>query len=239
MTKLRGRGSEIQPSVKEIDIEDSTVDELQHMLHQMQMGDETLGVSASMMIAPPSLDRANLFSLCFPNETTDYGVVIELADMIDGLFRVFVIKIAEEDQSVPAFVISTIDMYEGIIGPIEGVSNSVDPPLSFEILSKFVTYSDYILDIYDEIAQHDSDEKATPIVGYVEIVDFSTANQPRELKIGSPLSTNEKDNLIHLLRSYLDVFAWSYEDMPGLDPFIVQHHLPIFPHDEPVKQRLR
>ena len=176
MTDYFVRGSEIQPSVKEIDIEDSTVDELQHMLHQMQMGDETLGVSASMIIVPPSLDRANLFSLCFPNETTDYGVVIELADMIDGvvhhdenhdemdmlgisqffeavqreplspleLFRVFVIKIAEEDQSIPAFVISTIDMYEGIVGPIEGVSNSVDPPLSFEILSKFVTYSDYV-----------------------------------------------------------------------------------------------
>ena len=85
MTDYFVRGSEIQPSVKEIDIEDSTVDELQHMLHQMQMGYETLGVSASMMIAPPSLDRANLFSLCFPNETTDYGVVIELADMIDGV----------------------------------------------------------------------------------------------------------------------------------------------------------
>ena len=113
--------------------------------------------------------------------------------------------------------------------------------ISCDDVSLLAPYSptSQILDIYDEIAQHDSDEKATPIVGYVEIVDFSTANQPRELKIGSPLSTNEKDNLIHLLRSYLDVFAWSYEDMPGLDPFIVQHHLPIFPHDEPVKQRLR
>ncbi|RVW71713.1 hypothetical protein CK203_057108 [Vitis vinifera] len=44
------RGLEVQPCVK-----DSTVDELQHMLHQMQM-----------------------------DETTDYGVVIEPTDMIDG-----------------------------------------------------------------------------------------------------------------------------------------------------------
>ena len=42
-----------------------------------------------------------------------------------------------------------------------------------------------------------------------------------------------------MLRSYLDVFAWSYEDMPGLDPTIVQHHLPILPHARPVKQKLR
>ena len=74
------RGSEIQPCV-----EDGTMDELQHMLHQMQMGDETLGVLASVTIVLPSSDRANLFSLCFPNETTDYGVVIEPTDMIDGV----------------------------------------------------------------------------------------------------------------------------------------------------------
>ena len=49
------------------------------------MGDETPGVSASMTIAPPSPDRANLFSLCFLDETANYGVVIELANMIDGL----------------------------------------------------------------------------------------------------------------------------------------------------------
>ena len=110
--------------------------------------------------------------MCFPDETIDYGVVIELVDMIDRvvphdeyldemdmlgisqfldvvqrepfsplkLFRVFVIEIAKEDQTVPApelfaFVIPTIDMYEGTIGgPVEGASDSVDPPLTFDIL---------------------------------------------------------------------------------------------------------
>ena len=78
------RGSEIQPYVEKIGVEDSIVDELQHMLHQMQMGDETLGALASVTITPPSLDRANLFFLCFPKKTIDYGVVIKLVDMIDG-----------------------------------------------------------------------------------------------------------------------------------------------------------
>ena len=45
--------------------------------------------------------------------------------------------------------------------------------------------------------------------------------------------------MIDLLRSYLDVFAWLYEDMSGLDPTIVQYHLPILPHARPVKQKLR
>ena len=177
------KGSEIQPRVEEIGVKDSIFDELQHMLLQMQMGDETLGVSAFMTIVPPSPDRANLFSLCFPDETTDYGVVIKLAYMIDGvvshdenrdemdmlgisqfldvvqcqpfspleLFGVSVIKIAEEDQTVPtpklpAFIIPTIDMYEGTIGLVEQASNSMDSPLSFDILSGFVTRSDYVSD---------------------------------------------------------------------------------------------
>ena len=49
------------------------------------------------------------------------------------------------------------------------------------------------------------------------------------------LSTDERDDLARLLRSYLDVFAWSYEDMLDLDPSIVQHHLPLLPQARPIK----
>ena len=73
----------------------------------------------------------------------------------------------------------------------------------------------------------------------MEIIDFGTTDQPRELRIGSDLSADERDSLIQLLIAYLDVFAWSYEDMSGLDPSIVQHRLPLLPHARPVKQKLR
>ena len=53
------------------------------------------------------------------------------------------------------------------------------------------------------------------------------------------LSTDEKDGLAQLLVSYLDVYAWSYEDMPGLDPSIVQYHLLLLPDVRLVKQKLR
>ena len=71
------------------------------------------------------------------------------------------------------------------------------------------------------------------------MIDFKTPYQPKEIRIGSSLSPDERSRLIDLLRSYLDVFAWSYEDMSGLDSSIVQHHLPILPHARPVKQKLR
>ena len=90
-----------------------------------------------------------------------------------------------------------------------------------------------IFDIDNEIAlpnsdrdsfDHDLDpidERVSPTIRDVETVDFGIEDQPRELKIGSSLSIDERDGLIHLLRSYLDVFAWSYEDMSSLDPSIV------------------
>ncbi|RVW99843.1 hypothetical protein CK203_029221 [Vitis vinifera] len=68
-------------------------------------------------------------------------------------------------------------------------------------------------------------QRVSPVVGDIEIVDFGTAYQPRELRIGSDLSIGERDSLIQLLRSYLDVFAWCYEDMPGLDPSIVKEEI--------------
>ena len=105
-----------------------------------------------------------------------------------------------------------------------------------------------IFDIDDEIAQHDSDDdsssasdlrpidqRVSPATEDTKIVDFDTTDQPRELRIRLDLSTDERDNLVQLLISYLDLFAWSYEDMPGLDPSIVQHRLPLLPHARLVK----
>ena len=83
------------------------------------------------------------------------------------------------------------------------------------------------------------DRKVTPVFGSIKSIDFGVPDHPREIRIGSSVSLDERSGLIDLLRSYLDVFAWSYEDMPGLDPTIVQHHLPILPHARPVKQKLR
>ena len=61
----------------------------------------------------------------------------------------------------------------------------------------------------------------------------------KEVSIGALLDDDVKRKLIDLLKEYVDVFAWSYQDMPGLDTNIVEHHLPLKPECPPVKQRLR
>ena len=42
-----------------------------------------------------------------------------------------------------------------------------------------------------------------------------------------------------LLIEFKKVFAWSYEDMPGIDIDIVQHCIPTDPTMKPIKQKLR
>ena len=63
--------------------------------------------------------------------------------------------------------------------------------------------------------------RVSPPFDDLEIVELGTTDQPKELRIGTTLSPDERESLVKLLRPYLDVFAWSYEDMSGLDLFIV------------------
>ena len=60
---------------------------------------------------------------------------------------------------------------------------------------------------------------------------------PKPIFISESLSSSEKDDLIYLIREYKDVFAWNYEDMPGLDFQIVMHCLNINPDTKPIKQQ--
>ena len=45
------------------------------------------------------------------------------------------------------------------------------------------------------------DRKVTPIFGSIELIDFGAPDQPRELRIGSSLSPDERSRLIDMLRS--------------------------------------
>ena len=42
-----------------------------------------------------------------------------------------------------------------------------------------------------------------------------------------------------MLHDYIEVFAWSYKDIPGLDTDIVVYHLPMKGVFSPIKQKVR
>ncbi|KAM2039960.1 hypothetical protein ACFX1T_013356 [Malus domestica] len=57
------------------------------------------------------------------------------------------------------------------------------------------------------------------------------------VKICTTLSPPIRLALISFLQENTEVFTWSYEDMPGISPDIIYHHLSIDPKTKPVRQK--
>ena len=81
-------------------------------------------------------------------------------------------------------------------------------------------------------------ENKTAVIEDTETVNISNDTTVKEVKIGLTLSQDERKELINLLSEFVDVFAWSYQDMPGIDRDIAQHTIPLIPGMKPVKQKL-
>ena len=48
-----------------------------------------------------------------------------------------------------------------------------------------------------------------------------------------------KKDIIQFLRKSINVFAWSHDDMPGIDPNVITHWLNVYPSSKPVRQKKR
>nr|XP_012466222.1 unnamed protein product [Gossypium raimondii] len=72
-----------------------------------------------------------------------------------------------------------------------------------------------------------------------ESLEIGSLEEGNEVKIGTDITAKTRRDLIELLRKFKDVFAWSYQDMPGLSIDIVVHRLPIREDCKPVQQKLR
>jgi hypothetical protein len=49
----------------------------------------------------------------------------------------------------------------------------------------------------------------------------------------------KKKKFMELFREFKDVFSWSYEDLRGFDPNVIQHAIPIKEEAKPVRQRTK
>ena len=56
------------------------------------------------------------------------------------------------------------------------------------------------------------------------------------VKISKSFSEEERRKLVALFREYKDVFAWSYQEMPGLSPRLVTYKLKVDPNAKPMKE---
>ena len=72
-----------------------------------------------------------------------------------------------------------------------------------------------------------------------ETINLGNDENPHLIKIDSTLNEKERKDLQELLTEYQKVFAWSSEDMLGIDLEIAQHHIDTHAHMVPVKKKLR
>ncbi|KAG8478987.1 hypothetical protein CXB51_028873 [Gossypium anomalum] len=72
-----------------------------------------------------------------------------------------------------------------------------------------------------------------------EAIEDVALEEGKEVKIGMRIAKDTRQGLIELLHEFKDIFAWSYQDMPGLNTNIVVHRLPIRQDCKPVQQKLR
>ena len=70
-------------------------------------------------------------------------------------------------------------------------------------------------------------------------LDPESPEKPRPVFVSSTLNPEEKKAMLQLLRDYKDVFAWEYNEMPGLDTTLVVYNLAVDPRVKPVKQMAR
>ncbi|GAU49442.1 hypothetical protein TSUD_407340 [Trifolium subterraneum] len=217
-------------------------DEASHWRRLLQLAEnqkkEGLGCTPSTKMNKPDMPIADIFrGDGFINAPPETNAIIE----------------HEEEEEPPSFVTPggiccnwvTIDVPS--VTPLSKLSinkpvelNDPRPSPNFEFpVYEVVEEEDE--EIPDEIRRLLDQEKRTiqPHKEVIELINLGSEEEKKEIKIGAFLEASVKERVIVLLREYVDIFAWSYQDMPGLDPEIVEHHLPLKLECPPVKQKLR
>ena len=79
---------------------------------------------------------------------------------------------------------------------------------------------------------------AEPVEELEEVV-LDESRPGQTTRTGTLASPIIRQDLAGFLRMNQDVFAWSHEDMPGIDPSIIVHRLNVNPTSSPIQQKKR
>ena len=70
-------------------------------------------------------------------------------------------------------------------------------------------------------------------------IELMEGNLSKTTKVGKALQPSLKDELVKFLKKNLDVFAWSHQDMPGIDGYVINHCLNVDSMKKLVQQKRR
>lgn len=80
-----------------------------------------------------------------------------------------------------------------------------------------------------------SQDKSTLLVEMTEEINLGTPDNPKVIHFAASLLKQEKIDFVNFFLEKKINFAWSYADMPSLDPELVLHHLPLKSNAKPIK----
>ncbi|KAK3017829.1 hypothetical protein RJ639_003431 [Escallonia herrerae] len=78
--------------------------------------------------------------------------------------------------------------------------------------------------IIENLREDTKMQRGEPVEDLVSI-EVYPGEENKTVRIGSNLKEDTKLELVNLLRTYADIFAWTAADMPGIDPEIITHRL--------------
>ena len=73
----------------------------------------------------------------------------------------------------------------------------------------------------------------------LEDVSLDENNLEKLTRIGVCMEKKTKQDLVQFLKKSTDVFAWSHEDMPSIDPSAITHRLNVYPSSKLICQKKR
>jgi hypothetical protein len=86
----------------------------------------------------------------------------------------------------------------------------------------------------DTLSEGNMGNISTTIVIDISIKEGIVEN----INLGANCTPEEVVSYTALFKEFHDVFAWSYKEMPGIDPSIIVHEIKTYPGAKPVRQKL-
>ena len=157
-------------------------------------------------------------------------------------------------KDVTFLVVNCSSAYNGILG--RPTLNSWKATTStYHLMIKFLTeyeigelrgdqvaaYECYItmleLEDYQQTMYIGEQRTAVELVEELEEIILDESRPERMTRIGTLANSLIRQDLTGFLRMNQDVFAWSHEDMPGIDPSVIVHRLNVNPASSPIRQK--
>ena len=169
-----------------------------------------------------------------PNSSSDREMDVNFLSLVNSEEGLVALVDIEEDVFVTELGGQDLDVVGGekvIEGSLKFKTNSVGITVGEDVASYPNVPPDWYKGNSEQFHVTKEDWK------YVTIK--MEGEDDKQMRMGSSLSPDEVEAYSGLVREYREVFAWSYTELKGVPPEIVEHRIPLMPGAVPIRQKER